>query len=389
MKILLISSNSSGTGGGEYYLVYLASALIQFGHEVHALISKHDYMMIWADKLIAAGAKVHRLPLSAHLDRPLRFIQAQLDRPQQDRIRQLCLALNPDIIHTNHQYDEDGLDLPLAVAGVAPHIATIHLPMCATKHQRPLGRWRGQFLRNWYQRHPYAKIFVSAHAKQEFTSYYPNTGTSFAIQNGLWSGTLAPSVQSRSGYQSPFTLGFVGRLNFQKDPMLLAKTWVLVNQQLPECQLLIAGDGEMRSQLEAYLSAEAPERAWKILGWIKDPKELNAIYAQIDVLVMTSLFEAAPLVLVEASTLGIPIIATEIPQLVEFQAQIPLLHFVAERNPSAIAHAILDEYHQQQLLKAATPQALQQIREYFSLNRMAQSTIEAYHDTIRNAHPTR
>jgi glycosyltransferase involved in cell wall biosynthesis len=326
MKVLLISSNFSGTGGGEYYLIYLADSLVKLGHEVHALLSKHSYMAGWASKLQKAGAVVHHLPLAAHLDRPLRFIQAQFDFAQQQRIRKFCKALKPDIIHTNHQYDEDGLDLPLAVEGVAPHVATIHLPMCATKHQRPLGVWRGRFLRKWYRQHPYPKIFVSHHAEQEFTAYYPGSGPSFAIPNGVLSDITELPARLRSHYQQPFTLGFAGRLNFQKDPLLLAKTWVLVNQQLPECQLLIAGDGEMRAEGEAYLQTHAPDRPWQILGWIDDPSHLQKFYAQLDILILTSHFESAvPLVLMEAAVLGIPSIAISIPQYLEFQLQVPIM----------------------------------------------------------------
>lgn len=387
MRVLLISSNSSGTGGGEYYLVYLATGLIQLGHEVYALLSEHPYMTGWASKLQQVGANVHHLPLAAHLDRPLRFVQAQFDFAQQRRIRQFCLELKPEIIHTNHQYDEDGLELPLAVQNTAPHVATIHLPMCATKHKRPLGKWRGQLLRNWYRQHPYPKIFVSHTAEQEFVAYYPDSGLSFAIPNGVLSATTPLSARPYSHYHQPFTLGFAGRLNYQKDPLLLVKTWVLVNQQLPECQLLIAGDGEMRAEVEDYLQTHAPARPWQILGWIDNPSYLQEFYAQLDILILTSYFESAvPLVLMEAAVLGIPSIALSIPQYLEFQSRVPIMQLVSERNPDMLAQAILQEYRQEQLLRAATPDAIERIRDYFSLNRMARLTIEAYHDTIANFH---
>jgi glycosyltransferase involved in cell wall biosynthesis len=379
MKILLISSNSSGTGGGEYYLVYLAIGFIHLGHEVHVLLSNHSYMTVWVDKLKQAGAIVHHLPLAAHLDRPFRFLQAQLDLPQQQRIRDFCRLLKPDIVHTNHQYDEDGLDLPLAVRGMIPHIATIHLPMCATKHDRPLGIWRGRWLRRWYRRHPYAKIFVSQQAQQEFTSYYPASGLSFAIPNGVPQHQI--EAHSRpSHYQKPFTLGFAGRLNAQKDPLLLAQTWAIVQQQIPHCRLLIAGDGEMRPELESYLNSQVGD--WKILGWIKDADELQKFYDQIDLLILTSHFESAvPLALMEAVVRGIPALVLSIPQYLEFQTQVPMMQLVQERYPQALATAIAQEYQQQYLLKSITSASLSQVRSYFSLTRMAQATLEAYNAT--------
>jgi glycosyltransferase involved in cell wall biosynthesis len=385
MKILLISSNSSGTGGGEYYLVYLAIGLIHLGHEVHVLLSKHAYMTVWANKLNQTGAIVHHLPLAAHLDRPLRFLQAQWDIPQQNRIREFCRILQPDIIHTNHQYDEDGLDLPLAVHGIIPHIATIHLPMCATKHDRPLGRWRGRWLRRWYRRYPYPKIFVSQQAQQEFTEYYPTSELSFAIPNGV-SQNILPSDRP-SHYQKPFTLGFAGRLNAQKDPLFLAQTWAIVQQSIPHCRLLIAGDGEMRPELESYLIPQNGD--WKILGWIKDTDELQKFYQQIDLLILTSHFESAvPLALMEAVVLGIPAIVLSIPQYQEFRSQVPMMQLVQERHPQALATAIVQEYQQENLLKSITPASLAQVRSYFSLTRMAQATLEAYDATHQSFHLT-
>jgi glycosyltransferase involved in cell wall biosynthesis len=317
----------------------------------------------------------------------LRFIQAQFDFAQQQRIRRLCLELKPDIIHTNHQYDEDGLDLPLAVEQVAPHIATIHLPMCATKDNRPLGKWRGQLLKAWYRKHPYSKIFVSQQALNEFTTYYPHSGLSFAIPNGVVTLATSLSPESRCHYQKPLTLGFVGRLNFQKDPLLLAQMWVLLRQNIPECRLLIAGDGEMRSQIENYLKTHAPNGNWQILGWIHNAEQLQEFYTQLGLLILTSQFESAvPLVLMEAAALGIPTIALKIPEYLEFQHQVSILQLVDDRNPNCLMQAVLQEYQQERLLKAATPDAVMEIRNYFSLTRMARSTIEAYETTIKAFH---
>jgi glycosyltransferase involved in cell wall biosynthesis len=339
----------------------------------------------WSNQFKQVGVFVHHLPLTAHLSRPLRFIQAQFDFAQQQRIRHFCRTLGPDIIHTNHQYDEDGLDLPLAVKEVAPHIATIHLPMCATKHQRPLGRWRGRWLRSWYRQNPFPKIFVSYQAEQEFNNYYPNCGSTFAIPNGVWRETKSSPMGKKLHYQNPFTLGFVGRLNCQKDPLLLAKTWIIVNHKLPDCRLLIVGEGEMRSELETYLQTHAPSGFWQILGWLDDPNHVQKFYAQLDLLILTSHFESAvPLVLMEAAVTGIPSIALSIPEYLEFQLHVPIMQLVTERNPQTLARAIIQEYHQQQLIKALTPQTLESIRNYFSISRMANLTIEAYNDAIAN-----
>jgi glycosyltransferase involved in cell wall biosynthesis len=255
--------------------------------------------------------------------------------------------------------------------------------MCANKDKRPLGSLRGGMLRNWYQRFAYPKIFVSEQARGEFTHYYPDSGSSYAIPNGVIHGQVASPERWRDGYGTDFTVGFSGRLNFQKDPLLLAQAWLLVRQSLPQCRLVIAGDGEMRPAVESLLRANAPEGGWEILGWLEDPAQLQAAYTRFDLMILASLFESAvPLVLMETATQGIPTVALSIPQYQEFRSLLPMMELVEGRSPQLLAEAIVREYHQQRLLKAVTPTVLTTIRDYFSVSRMARLTIEAYQDAI-------
>src|SRR6267143_5015921 len=94
--ILLVSSNSSGRGGGERYLVYLAAALRELDSTVHVLVSTTEHMNVWDLELKAAGAVVHRLDLKSLAQRPLRFFQSITDYAQIRRIARFCKDLRPD-----------------------------------------------------------------------------------------------------------------------------------------------------------------------------------------------------------------------------------------------------------------------------------------------------
>src|SRR2546425_2699783 len=109
-RLLLVSSNSSGRGGGERYLAFLSQGLVELGCEVHALLSDNPYMDGWASELADTGAVVHRERLKALSQRPLRFVQALADRSQIRRIANFCRENAPSAIIVNQQYDEDGLD---------------------------------------------------------------------------------------------------------------------------------------------------------------------------------------------------------------------------------------------------------------------------------------
>jgi glycosyltransferase involved in cell wall biosynthesis len=72
--------------------------------------------------------------------------------------------------------------------------------------------------------------------------------------------------------------------------------------------LLLAGDGVLRTQLEAQVRVRAPDRV-RFLGSLADTVPL---YAAADVVVLASRTEGLPGVLIEAGLAGVPAIATDV-----------------------------------------------------------------------------
>ena len=69
----------------------------------------------------------------------------------------------------------------------------------------------------------------------------------------------------------------------------------------------MAGDGELRSALEAEASALGDRI--RFLGWAAD---LRSLYAALDVVVLTSLNEGTPVALIEAHAAARPVVATDV-----------------------------------------------------------------------------
>jgi len=82
-------------------------------------------------------------------------------------------------------------------------------------------------------------------------------------------------------------------------------------------QLLIVGDGPLRSDLERVAAAAAPRGMVMFTGSRDDvPRLLSAM----DVFVLPSINEALPIVILEAMAAGLPVVATEVggvPEIVE------------------------------------------------------------------------
>jgi len=74
-------------------------------------------------------------------------------------------------------------------------------------------------------------------------------------------------------------------------------------------RFVMVGDGELRPQVEFGLKKENIGGAVTLLGWRSD---LSEIYADVDLVVLTSRHEGTPLVLVEAMASGKPFVATHV-----------------------------------------------------------------------------
>jgi glycosyltransferase involved in cell wall biosynthesis len=101
-------------------------------------------------------------------------------------------------------------------------------------------------------------------------------------------------------------LVFIGRLEYQKNPLEFMKLCHLLKDEIRSA--LVIGDGSLRSSMEAYAKQE--ELNCDFLGWNSDPW---SNISSGDVLVCTSLYEGMPLVVLEALSRDVPVIAKEIP----------------------------------------------------------------------------
>jgi glycosyltransferase involved in cell wall biosynthesis len=113
----------------------------------------------------------------------------------------------------------------------------------------------------------------------------------------------------------------VGRLCEQKGQLLLLRAVYRLRQQGTRVELVLAGDGEMRPQIEALIDELGIRDQVRITGWIGGPTVRQEIL-QARALVLPSFAEGLPVVLMEAMALGRPVISTYvagIPELVTDQ----------------------------------------------------------------------
>ncbi|MDP3077400.1 glycosyltransferase, partial [Bradyrhizobium sp.] len=132
----------------------------------------------------------------------------------------------------------------------------------------------------------------------------------------------------------------VGRLCEQKGQLLLIEAARQLSERGTEFELVLAGDGEMRGDLEALIARYGLAKQVRITGWIGSDQVRDEILAA-RALVLPSFAEGLPVVIMEAMALRRPVITTfvaGIPELVE-----PGEHgwLVAAGDTEALASALL------------------------------------------------
>ena len=105
-------------------------------------------------------------------------------------------------------------------------------------------------------------------------------------------------------------IGIVGRLVAIKNHKMFldaAKIFIVENPGI-QVKFMIIGDGELREELMSYSVALGLSDYVIFCGWIRD---LPEVYADLDVLVLTSINEGTPVSIIEAMASSVPVISTD------------------------------------------------------------------------------
>jgi len=106
------------------------------------------------------------------------------------------------------------------------------------------------------------------------------------------------------------TIVNVGRLENQKNQMLLIKAFEKIKDEFNEYKLIIYGDGTLKKSLQDYITNNNLTERVILAGEVED---LNEKIYKSSLFVLSSDYEGMPNALIEAMCLGIPVISTDCP----------------------------------------------------------------------------
>ncbi len=174
--------------------------------------------------------------------------------------------------------------------------------------------------------------------------------------------------------KSELTIGTVGRLSPEKGHSCLLKVFKKVISSVPNLKLLIVGDGALRSSLEKEAKDLGIEKKVIFTGMQKD---MVSMYRAMDIFVLPSFTEGLPLVLLEAMSMELPVVATgvgAIPQVIGQNEGIQ----VPSKDMDALKEAIISLVNDSTARHAMGKAARRKVVSDFSLDQFTQKYMSVY-----------
>lgn len=171
----------------------------------------------------------------------------------------------------------------------------------------------------------------------------------------------------------------VARLTAQKAQKdLIAATRILKDSGV-NVKVFIAGEGELREQLQAQIRLAGLEGSVELLGFVSD---VRSLLQQADIFALPSIDEGMPVSLLEAVSIGIPVVATAVGDVPELIQDGISGRIVAQNNPQEIAGAILDLLRDPDFAAGLANAAYQRLQTDFSSRRMFESYAGIYGELV-------
>jgi glycosyltransferase involved in cell wall biosynthesis len=203
------------------------------------------------------------------------------------------------------------------------------------------------------------------------------------VQNGVeWQEKLS----AKEGVRRRARLGLspddvvlmaAGRLDANKNPLLLVEAFGRLKGEFPNGMLAFLGDGPLRSEIRERAEALGVTRSVLVPGSVPGAARLMAA---ADVVALTSWTEGMPNVLMEASAAGVPVVATDVGGVREVVEDGRTGFVVSPGNVEALTDRLRVLFREGALRASMGLAGRAKMRANFSVGRMVNGFIGLYRE---------
>lgn len=357
-------------GGAQQNTLYTVRNLNRSLFEVHLICGPGGMLDDEAQELEDV-----RVQFCGDLSRDIRPVA---DFQAYQRLRSMLQELKPDIVHTHSskagvlgRLAASGIDVPLIIhtyhgfgfnayqnAGVFRLFVALEKESCRRCHHLIFvshGNWKwaeqldliqqcsASLIRSGVEVEP----LLSARRNDAMRKEFGITGNGKAV-------------------------GMVACLKPQKDPVTFVEAADRVTRRNKNAKFLLFGDGELADAVLRRARKMRYPGSFVHMGWRRDVPD---VLANLDLLVLPSLWEGLPRVIPEATIAGVPVVASDIDGNREIVVEGRNGILAEPRNPSDFAEKILEALEDDWTVD---PEFSRQIQHDFDIREMVRKQEELY-----------
>ena len=344
MKALFISYELPPIGGGGGRAAWqIARRLTGRGHEVRILTSLFKGLKEYE---ALEGVGIHRIRVRrkrADACPPIELLSFMWRSARE--AKRLVKDFTPDVVCAFFAVPGGPAARRLWRAHRIPYVLSLRgsdVPRRELSRYQRLHLLTRPFIRR-YCRDAAALVAVSGALRDAARQLAPGLSIE-VIPNGVDTTFFRPASEEAGPTETPL-LVFVGRLRQFKGVHHVLYALPDIEKRLGRpVRFTIVGDGpqmERLSDLAKEIIRSGAGAAVRFTGWL-DPDAVRAIYASASLLVLPSLVEGHPNVMLEAMAMGVPCVASDVPGIREVVENGRQGLLVPPEDAAAIARAVSD-----------------------------------------------
>lgn len=296
MKIGLFSPYDMFKGGGvQEYVSAIQAELNRRGHDAVIITPQpRKYLDAAPDGMLFVGA-------SRDFKSPFHTVVQVSMSLNAERLEEIFDTEKFDVLHIHEPWIPI-VSRQLLTRSNAVNVGTFHARLPDTRVSKTLEKVITPYTRSILK---YIDVFTAvSNPASQYLKQLSNIEPEL-ITNGIDLHKYKPDPKAKS---SAPTIFYVGRLEKRKGVKYLIRAFKLLQQEIPEAQLLLGGDGPDREKLEALVVEEEIPNV-TFLGYLSDGDKIKHIQA-CDVFCSPAVYgESFGIVLLEAMACGKPVVA--------------------------------------------------------------------------------
>jgi glycosyltransferase involved in cell wall biosynthesis len=325
----------------------------------------------------------------------VRFLRADRLAPRVIELRAIIRSVQPDVVHTS-VFEADVAGRMAAIGTGRPVLTSlINMTYDSSRLRDPRitsARLRAaQGLDGWTARHLTSHFHaISAAVKDHAQATLRLRADRITVvERGRQPARLgSPSPERRAASRCALDLTpeqevvlHVGRHEYQKGIVHLLHAMQRLVETRPNVVLLQAGRrGNTSAELDAAVSAAGLAGRVRFLGHRDDVAE---ILAAADVFVFPSLYEGLGGAVIEAMALGLPIVASRIPPMLDVLDEGENADLVAVADPGELARAIAGVLDDDDRRRRYGVRSREIFEQRFTLEQVVDRMVTLYSDVAR------